>query len=123
MWWEDDQFLNINNKLDRLTRLVLQLLQQENQMAIDLTAATAEIARNTSVSASAVLAIQTLIAQIAAVPASTDPATQAALDNIVQNWQANDATVAAAVANTPQAPVTVPPVVVVAPQAAKGPKR
>jgi seryl-tRNA synthetase len=122
MWWENTQFLNINSKLDRLTRLVLQLLQQENQMAIDLTAATAELAKNNDVTASAVQAINTLIAQVAAVTAS-DPAAQAQLDNIVANWRANDATIAAAIANSPQSPTEVPAVVVVppaAPQAARG---
>lgn len=86
-------------------------------MAIDLTAATAEMAKNNDVTASAVLAINTMLANLAAVPPSTDPVTQAALDNIVANWKANDSTIAAAVAKTPQNPVVVPPVVVVPPAA------
>lgn len=74
-------------------------------MAIDLTALTAEVANNTAVDASIVQLVQNLAAQIAAIPPSTDPATQAALDALVTTLKANDSNIAAAVTkNTPAAP-------------------
>lgn len=74
-------------------------------MAIDLTALTAEVANNTAVDASIVQLVQNLAAQIAAIPPSTDPATQAALDALVTTLKSNDANIAAAVTkNTPAAP-------------------
>ncbi len=110
---------SLQAQLNRIETKLNTVITKETAMAIDLTGMTAELAKNTSVSASAVTAINTLLAQLAAVPPSTDPVTQAAIDNIVANWQANDNTVAAAIANTPQNPVAVPPVVVVAPAATK----
>ncbi len=112
--WSD-----LRAQLDRIEAKLLIINKQETAMAIDLTGMTAELAKNTNVSASAVVAINTLLAQLAALPPSTDPMTQAAIDNIVANWQANDNTVAAAIANTPQNPIVVPPVVVVPPAATK----
>jgi hypothetical protein len=117
MWYYDSQFQSINSRLDTITTMLRQLLKQEAQLAIDLTAATAEIANNTSVEASAVLAIKTLTNLLTAIPPSTDPVTQAALDNLVATLKANDTTLGAAVATTPAAPVAVPPVVVVPPVA------
>lgn len=113
-WWD---FQELKAQLNRIEAKLNALLKQEAKMAIDLTAATAEIATNNDVTASAVLAINTLLDNLAAVPPSTDPVTQAALDNIVANWKANDTTVAAAVAKTKQNPIVVPPVVVVPPTA------
>ncbi len=71
-------------------------------MAIDLTSLTAEVARNTSVEQSVVTLVNNLAAQIAAIPASTDPVTQAALDALKTTLSQNDDAIAAAVtANTP----------------------
>jgi hypothetical protein len=82
-------------------------------MAIDLTAVTAEVAKNTSVTGSVVTLLQQLTAMIQAIPPSTDPVTQAALDQLVATLTGNDQTVAdAVVANTPAAPAQ-----------ARGPKR
>ena len=76
-------------------------------MAIDLTALTAEVANNTTVDASVLALVKNLAAQIAAIPPSTDPTTQAALNGLVTTLQGNDAAIAAAVsANTPAAPAT-----------------
>lgn len=72
------------------------------QMAIDLTKLSAEVAANTSVSGSVLVLVKNLAAQIAAIPPSSDPATQAALDRLVSTLNANDTSLAAAVtANTP----------------------
>jgi hypothetical protein len=81
------------------------ITKQEGQMAIDLTAVTAEVAKNTSVTGSVVTLLQQLTAMIQAIPPSTDPVTQAALDQLVTTLTGNDQTVAdAVVANTPAAP-------------------
>ena len=42
-------------------------------MAVDLTAITAEVANNSSVTGSVLTLVQNLVAQIAAIPPSTDP--------------------------------------------------
>jgi hypothetical protein len=96
------QLNRIEQKLDQL----LTLSQQEtSKMAIDLTALTAEVANNTSVDASIVQLVQNLAAQIAAIPPSTDPTTQAALDALTATLKTNDGGIAAAVVkNTPAAP-------------------
>ena len=71
-------------------------------MAVDLTAVTAEVAKNTSVTGSVVALLQQLTALIKAIPPSSDPATQAALDQLTATLTANDGTLATAVtANTP----------------------
>lgn len=85
--------------------MLRQLLKQETQMAVDFTAATAEIARQTTVDASVIALLNQVVAALAAIPASSDPATQAALDQIVAGLKANDDAIAAAVVtNTPVAP-------------------
>jgi hypothetical protein len=95
------QLDRIEQKLDRL--LIL-FKQETRKMSTDLTALTAEVANNTAVDASIVQLVQNLAAQIAAIPPSTDPATQAALDALVATLKTNDAGIAAAVtANTPAA--------------------
>jgi hypothetical protein len=104
-WYYDDQLNQIQKSLNVLTSLVKQLLKQENAMAIDLTAITAEVANNTSVTGSVVTLLGNLTALIKAIPPSTDPVTQAALDQLSSTLTANDAKVAAAVvANTPAPP-------------------
>jgi hypothetical protein len=123
MWYYDAQFRAINDRLDVLTRLIRQILQEDKQMAIDLTAQTAAIAANTSAVNSAAAAITMIEGLLNAIPPSNDPVTQAAIDNLTATLNANNATLAAAVATTPQNPVPVPPVVVVppvTPQAARG---
>lgn len=73
-------------------------------MAIDLTKLTAEVTANTTVTSSVETLITNLAAQIAAIPTSTDPVTQAALDALVATLNANDTSLANAVtANTPAA--------------------
>ena len=96
------QLTRIEHKLDRL----LALFKQETKiMAIDISALTAEVANNTAVDGSIVQLVQNLAAQIAAIPPSTDPQTQAALDALTATLKNNDASIAAAVvANTPAAP-------------------
>ena len=74
-------------------------------MAVNLSSITAEVANNTSVTQSVVTLIQNLAAQIAAIPPSNDPTTQAALDQLTATLTANDSAIAAAVtANTPATP-------------------
>jgi hypothetical protein len=104
-WWYTDPFVTVNAKLDTLTGLVRQLIAKENQMAIDLTAVTAEVANNTAVTSSVVTLLGNLTALIKAIPPSNDPVTQAALDQLTATLAGNDTTIAGAVvANTPAAP-------------------
>lgn len=99
--WLEHRFDRIESRLALLLDLVTRALQQETKMAIDLTSITAEVANNTSVTASVKQLITNLAALIAAIPASTDPVTQAALDQLTATLSGNDAAVAAAVtANT-----------------------
>lgn len=83
-----------------------ELIKQEAKMAVDLTALTAEVANNTTVSGSIVQLLTNVEAQLTAIAAgSTDAATQTALNALVTTLQTNDASIAAAVtANTPVAP-------------------
>ena len=86
---------------DILIQQVSRLLKQENKMAVDLTSLTAEVTRNSDVTASIVQLVNNLAAQIAAIPPSSDPATQAALDQLKTTLSVNDDAIAAAVvANT-----------------------
>jgi len=105
MWWWEDEFESVNAKLDILINLVNRLLMKERQMAIDLTTVTAEVAKNTDVTASVVTLLNNLTAIIKAIPASSDPTTQAALDKLTATLASNDTAIAGAVtANTPAAP-------------------
>jgi hypothetical protein len=89
--------------------MLQQLQQEEAQMAIDLTSITAEVTNNTSVSNSVVTLLQNLTTIIQNIPQSTDPTTQAALDQLTALLTNNDSNVAAAVvANTPAATTTPP---------------
>jgi hypothetical protein len=93
---------NLTLTVQKLTAMVQQLITQEAKMAIDLTAITAEVANNTTVTASVEQLVTNLVAQIAAIPPSTDPVTQAALDALTSTLSANDTSIAAAVTqNTP----------------------
>jgi hypothetical protein len=98
-WYSDT-----TTRLQRIEHLLYNVLKQETKMAVDFTAINAEVARQTTVDAS----IETLLTQVAAaltaIPKSTDPVTQAALDAVVVGMKANnDAIVASVVANTPAA--------------------
>ena len=74
-------------------------------MAVDITAMTAEVTHNTEVAQSVVTLINKLSEQIKAIPPSSDPVTQAALDALTATLVANDTTIAdAVVANTVVAP-------------------
>ncbi len=98
---------NNTHDLDsKLNQLLTEQQNMETEMAIDFTAANAEIARNTDVVASVKLLLADLTQKIADLKtASTDPATQAAIDALVASLKTNDDTAAAAVvANTQAAP-------------------
>ena len=83
------------------------LIKQEKNLAIDLTKLTAEVANNTTVETSVVALLGQLTALINAIPPSTDPTTQAALDALTATLTANDGAIASAVtANTPAAPTS-----------------
>jgi regulator of replication initiation timing len=103
MLWRLDKVLET---LDRIERKINRLLRETGTMAIDLTALTAEVANNTAVDTSVEQLVQNLAAQIATLSAaSTDPATQTALNALVATLQNNDTAIAAAVTkNTPAAP-------------------
>lgn len=78
-------------------------------MAVDFTAMNAEIAHNTDVVTSVKTLLTQLTAMIQAIPPSSDPVTQAALDDLTAKLKANDDDAAAAVvANTPAAPTPAP---------------
>jgi hypothetical protein len=70
-------------------------------MAVDLTALTAQVAATAGAEASALTLIKGLQAQLAAIPASTDPQTQAALDALSKQLSDATAPLAAAVAANP----------------------
>ena len=94
--------IDISNKLDRIIAMLNRVLNKETKMAVDLTKLTAEVARNTTVESSVVALLTQLTALIKAIPPSTDPVTQAALDQLATTLTTNDDTLAAAVAaNTP----------------------
>ena len=96
---------SLQAQLNRIEANLRTIIKQETQMAIDLTAMTAEVATNTSVTSSVVTLLGNLTALIKAIPVSTDPVTQAALDQLSATLAANDTTIAGAVvSNTPAAP-------------------
>lgn len=78
-------------------------------MAVDFTALQTEVAAQTTVIGSVTALLKQLHDQLAAIPPSTDPATQAAIDSIKASIAANDKTLAdAVVANTPAAAPSAP---------------
>jgi hypothetical protein len=84
------------------------LTNMETKMTISLDALSAAVANNSTIEGSVVTLLQQLASQIAAIPPSNDPATQASLDALVATLSQNDTTLASAVvANTPA--VTPPP--------------
>jgi hypothetical protein len=99
----------ISTLLARIDANVTKLLAKESAMALDLTTLTAEVAKNTTVAGS----VETLLAQLTAIikaaPPSSDPTTQAVLDQLASTLTNNDTAIAAAVvANTPAAATTPP---------------
>ncbi len=97
---------NVTTVNSKLNQLLTEQQNMETTMAIDFAAANAEIARNTDVVTSVKALLADLTQKIADLKtATTDPATQAAIDALVASLKANDDTAAAAVvANTPAAP-------------------
>lgn len=98
---------SIDGKLTQIAASLGQLTARENSMAIDVTKLTAELTNNTNATNAVVALVQTLAADLKAIPPSSDPVTQAAIDAAVATLTANDATIAAAVvAGTPAAQPT-----------------
>jgi len=96
-----------NQNTQILTALGVQSKELQT-MAVDITALQTAVANETTVDASVETLLTNLAAQIATLSAaSTDPATQTALNGLVTTMQTNATTLAAAVtANTPAAPAT-----------------
>lgn len=101
--WKD-----LNDKLDailimlsRVESNIAALTLKQEQAMTDLTALTAEVARNTEVDSSAIALLTGLAAQIEAL--KTDPAALQALADTMRG--SSDALAAAVAANTPAAPV------------------
>ena len=92
----------LDRRLSQIARLIL---NSEHDMALDISALTAQVAADTSAVNSAVTLIQSLAAQIAALKSqTTDPETAAKIDALVAQLKANDDSLATAVAaNTPAA--------------------
>ncbi len=73
-------------------------------MALNFDAMNAELARQTTVDASIETLLDQVAAALAAIPASNDSATQAAIDSVVSGLKANnDSIVASVIKNTPAA--------------------
>jgi hypothetical protein len=125
-WWGSDIYSLLDtlhaNQL-RMLSLLDQILTKEKTMAVDLNKLTAEVAANTDATTSVVKLLNNLTQIIKSFPPSTDPVTQAALDNLVATLAGNDQAIAIAVtANTQSMPADVPPVVP-APVSAKAPDK
>lgn len=107
MWpwsWFNQWFDHFDSRLDTITALLNAITNREKKMAIDLTAVTAEVANNVNITNSVVTLLGNLTALIQEIPPSSDPVTQAALDQLTTTLASNDVTIAnAVVANTPAA--------------------
>ncbi len=105
MWWWGDKLDLVLANQAKILNILNQLTKKENQMAIDLTTITANVAKNTDAANSAVTLLNNLTAIIKAIPPSSDPTTQAALDQLSATLDSNNTAIASAVvANTPVAP-------------------
>ena len=103
-WFDYGQLDRIELRLVRIEQKLDISLSQERKMALDLTALTAEVAHNKDVGDSVVALLKQLHDLIVAIPPSTDPTTQAALDELAASLKAHDDAIAdAVVANTPAA--------------------
>jgi small-conductance mechanosensitive channel len=103
--WSQGDYDGLIRRLDNITTKLNLLLTQESNMAVDVAALTAEVTRNSDVTQSIVQLVKNLADQLAAIPPSSDPTTQAALDALKATLSTNDDAIAAAVVqNTPAAP-------------------
>ena len=106
-WFEYSHYRSIRDQLNRIEAKLDLLVSKENRLMIDVASITAEVARNTDVEQSVLKVVQNLAAAVAAIPPSTDPTTQAALDALTATLKNNDDAIAAAVvANTSAAPAS-----------------
>lgn len=100
MIWLGDivyQLNRIESKIDAITR-------KEKAMALSLDALTAEASRQTTVDASIMALLDSVVAALKAIPPSNDAATQAAIDQVTALIKSNDdAIVAKTLENTPAA--------------------
>lgn len=84
--------------LEKLNRIE----KNQEKIMLDLTKLTADVAAETAVDQSAIVLLTALKAEVDAIPTSTDPTTQAAIDAISKTLETGTAGLAAAVAaNTP----------------------
>ena len=120
-WWENDRLIGIELKLNRILAILTQTQAQEKRMAVNLDQLTAEVSKNTDATTSVVLLLNNLTQIIKAFPPSTDPVTQAALDNLVATLAGNDQAIAIAVTTNTQSPP--PPSVSPGPASAKAPAK
>ncbi len=94
----------INNNVNEVLTIIKQIQGSIEKMTVDLTKITADVAAVQGVEASAVTLIQALAAAVKAIPPSTDPTTQAALDSLSSQLETGTASLSAAVVANP-APV------------------
>jgi hypothetical protein len=91
--------------------ILIYLTIKIKKIMIDLTKITADVAANTNAVNSAASLLQELTALVKAIPPSSDPVTQAAIDNLATTMEANTANLAnAIVTNTPAASQATGPV-------------
>lgn len=95
-----DSEIKVNKKLDEILKLLDVIRRKEDVMSAELDALTVQVTANTDVEASAILLLQGLAAQIAAL--KTDPVALQALSNSLK--MSADNLAAAITANTPPIP-------------------
>lgn len=84
--------------------MLQRILNEESDMAVDVSKLTAEVQNNSTVTGSVIALLQQLTTMINNIPPTTDKATQDAIDQLAATLSANDQTIAdAVVANTPAA--------------------
>ena len=100
----------MERKLDAITALLNQLVKENTQMALDITALQTAVANETTVEKSAITLIGGLAAQIQTlIDESQDEVDPAALQALVDQMTASQTALATAVtANTPAAPPAAP---------------
>jgi small-conductance mechanosensitive channel len=96
------------NKLIQLPILIDSIERKVIQMSVDLSKLTQDVAAMQTVTQSALTLIQGIAAQLAAIPPSTDPATQAALDQLSTELESNTKALSDAVAANTAAPAPTP---------------